>query len=96
MNQKPNSQETSTTRSSAAEYLTFIASLKESQEPEVVTVNGAGAVVVQDAESYREMALHAEQTRQDARLQKAAAYFRDGGKGIKAADVFANLDAKYL
>ena len=29
-------------------------------------------------------------------LERAMQYFRDGGKGIKAEDVFAKLDAKYL
>ncbi|MBP6600892.1 MAG: hypothetical protein KA250_03755 [Verrucomicrobiales bacterium] len=72
-----------------------IATLKESREAEILTVNGEAAVVVQDAESYEEMAALAEQARQDARLQKAMAYFRDGGKGIRAADVFADLDTKY-
>jgi len=73
-----------------------IATLKESQEGAILTVNGEAAVVVQDAEAYQEMAALADQARQDARLQKAMAYFRDGGKGIKAADVFADLDSKYL
>lgn len=73
-----------------------IAALKASHEAAILTVNGEAAIVVQDAESYEEMAALAEQARQDARLQKAMAYFRDGGKGIKAADVFADLDAKYL
>ena len=72
-----------------------IATLKESREAEILTVNGEAAVVVQDAESYEEMAALAEQARQDARLQKAMAYFRDGGKGIRAADVFTDLDTKY-
>jgi len=72
-----------------------ITALKETHEAEILTVNGEAAVVVQDVESYEEMAALAEQARQDARLQQAMAYFRDGGKGIKAADVFAELDAKY-
>ncbi|MGD1978953.1 MAG: hypothetical protein PVJ98_06155 [Akkermansiaceae bacterium] len=73
-----------------------ISALKESHEAEVLTVNGEAAVVVQDAEAYEEMAALAEQARQDARLQKAMAYFREGGKGIKAEDVFADLDSRYL
>ncbi|MFT5492091.1 MAG: PHD/YefM family antitoxin component YafN of YafNO toxin-antitoxin module [Limisphaerales bacterium] len=73
-----------------------ITALKKTHEAEILTVNGEAAVVVQDAESYEEMAALAEQARQDARLQKAMTYFRDGGKGIKATDVFADLDAKYL
>jgi hypothetical protein len=73
-----------------------ITALKKSQGAEILTVNGEAAIVVQDAESYEEMAALAEQARQDARLQKAMAYFRNGGKGIKADDVFADLDPKYL
>ncbi len=73
-----------------------ITSLKASGEAEILTVNGEAAVVVQDAESYEAMAALAEQAQQDARLQKAMEYFRKGGKGIKASDVFADLDAKYL
>ena len=33
---------------------------------------------------------------QDARLQAAMEYFREGGKGMKAEDVFASLEKKYL
>lgn len=73
-----------------------IAALKENREAEILTVNGEAAVVMQDTESYETMAALAEQARQDARLRKAMAYFREGGKGINASDVFADLDAKYL
>lgn len=65
-----------------------IAHLKETQEPEILTVNGEAVVVVQNAESYQEMAELAEQARQDAKLQTALHYFRNGGKGIKAENVF--------
>ena len=70
--------------------------LKETHEPEILTVNGEASVVVQDAASYEEMAALAEQARQDARLQAAMSYFREGGEGIKASDVFEKLEAKYL
>ncbi len=70
--------------------------LRETQSPEVLTVNGEAAVVVQDAASYERMATLAEQARQDARLQSALNYFRKGGKGIAADQVFAELDQKYL
>lgn len=73
-----------------------IQAIKETHEAEILTVNGEAAVVVQDVESYEEMAALAEQARQDARLQQAMNYFRKGGKGINAADVFADLDAEYL
>lgn len=67
---------------------TFIATLKASREPQILTVNGEAVIVVQDAASYEEMAALADQARQDARLQTSMEYFRQGGKGIKTADVF--------
>ena len=70
--------------------------LQATGAPEVLTVNGEAAVVVQDAASYERMAALAEQAKQDARLQSALSYFRNGGKGIKADDVFSKLDKKYL
>lgn len=73
-----------------------IQTLEASGEPEILTVNGEAAVVVQDAEAYQELVQLAEQARQDARLQSALDHFRNGGTGIKAADVFANLESKYL
>lgn len=70
--------------------------LKSTQEPQILTVNGEAALVVQDAASYEKMAYLAEQARQDARLQAAMEHFRQGGEGIKAVDVFAQLAANYL
>ena len=51
---------------------------------------------MQDVKSYERMAMLAEQARQDARLQAAMEYFQKGGQGIKADDVFASLEKKYL
>lgn len=73
-----------------------IARLQATEAPEVLTVNGEAAVVVQDAASYERMAALAEQAKQDARLQSALQYFRDGGDGIQADEVFRALDEKYL
>jgi prevent-host-death family protein len=70
--------------------------LKSTHEPQILTVNGEAAIVVQDAESYEKMAALAEQARQDAKLQAAMDYFQKGGEGIKADDLFAKLEAKYL
>lgn len=70
--------------------------LKFTHEPQILTVNGEAAIVVQDAASYEKMAALAGQARQDAKLQAAMEYFRKGGDGIKAEDVFAKLEAKYL
>lgn len=70
--------------------------LKATHEPQILTVNGEAAIVVQDAAAYEKMAVLAEQARQDAKLQAALEYFRKGGEGVKAADVFGALEAKYL
>ena len=70
--------------------------LRETESPEILTVNGEAAVVIQDAAAYERMAALAEQARQDGRLQSALSYFREGGKGIKADEVFGKLDKKYL
>ena len=72
-----------------------IAKLKQTQEAEVLTVNGSAAVVVQNPEAYERMKALAEQAIQDAKLQSALSYFRDGGEGIEANKVFAELDEKY-
>ena len=73
-----------------------IDALRTSHEPQILTVNGEAAIVVQDAAAYEEMAALADQARQDARLRTAMEYFRKGGEGIRAEDVFGKLDAKYL
>ena len=72
-----------------------IAKLKQTQEAEVLTVNGSAAVVVQNPEAYERMKALAEQAIQDAKLQSALSYFRDGGEGIEANKVCAELDKKY-
>ncbi|MEO0416271.1 MAG: type II toxin-antitoxin system Phd/YefM family antitoxin [Verrucomicrobiota bacterium] len=58
-----------------------IAALKESGEPEVLTVNGEATVVVQDTKSYQEMANWAQQARDDERLRLALEAFRNGDSG---------------
>lgn len=73
-----------------------IEELKATQSPEILTVNGEAAVVVQDAASYEKMAALAQQAEQDARLQAALSFFREGGEGIAAEDVFKDLDEKYF
>ena len=59
-------------------------------------MNGEAAVVVQDVASYEKMAELARQAIEDAKLQNALQYFRDGGEGIAHDDVFANLEKKYI
>ena len=72
-----------------------IQELQVSQAPEILTVNGEAAVVVQDAGSYEKMAALAQQAIEDMRLQSALQYFREGGEGIAHEDVFAKLEDKY-
>lgn len=69
--------------------------IRSTGEPEVLTVNGEAAVVIQDASAYEEVAALAEQARQDARLLAALAHFRAGGKGKPADEVFAQLKRKH-
>lgn len=68
-----------------------IQTLRTTREPEILTINGEAAIVVQDVASYEKMALLADQAILDARLQSAMEYFREGGKGIAAEDVFSRL-----
>lgn len=72
-----------------------IQTLHATREPAILTVNGEAAIVVQDASSYEKMAALAEQAIQDARLQSAMEYFREGGKGIASEDVFSRLEEKF-
>ena len=73
-----------------------VEALKASHQPEILTVNGEAVLVVQDAAAYEKTAALADQARQDARLQTAMSYFRKEGSGMKAADAFGQLDAKYF
>ena len=61
----------------------------------MLTVNGSAAVVIQNPQAYERMKALAEQAIQDARLQSALTYFRNGGEGIETDKVFAQLDKKY-
>ena len=63
-----------------------ITALKESKRPEVLTINGEAAVVVQDAESYQELLNLARQALDDARLVKALNDLRNGEQGIPVAE----------
>lgn len=70
--------------------------IRSTGEPEILTVNGEAAIVVQDASAYEEMSALAEQARQDTRLLAALEHFRKGGKGKAAEKVFAKLKRKHL
>ena len=63
-----------------------ISALKESKRPEVLTINGEAAIVVQDAESYQELLNLARQALDDARLVKALNDLRNGEQGIPVAE----------
>ncbi len=69
--------------------------LRETESPEILTVNGEAAVVVKDAASYGSMAALAEQPRQEAGVQSALNHYRGDGKGSAADDVLSELDKKY-
>jgi hypothetical protein len=72
-----------------------ISGLKKTGLPEVLTVNGEAAVVVQDAEAYQELLSWARQAQDDARLADALEAMRKGEKGIPADKAFAKLRAKH-
>ena len=72
-----------------------IANLKASGQPEVLTVNGEAAVVVQDAESYQELLALATRAHDDQRLAAALEALRNGEKGTPAAEVRRKLQRKY-
>ena len=59
-----------------------ISELKQTKRPEVLTVNGEAAVVVQDAESYQELLNITQQALDDARLLQALEDLRGGETGI--------------
>ena len=68
-----------------------IAGLKESGNPELLTVNGEASVVVQDAESYQQLLNLARQTREDARLINALKALRGGEQGVSADEALSKL-----
>jgi len=71
-----------------------IEDLRKTGVPEVLTVNGEAALVVQSAESYEQMSELADQARQDARLQSALRFFREGGAGRTLDQVFDELEGR--
>lgn len=72
-----------------------IANLKASGRPEVLTVNGEAAVVVQDADSYQELVALATQAQEDKRLAIALEALRNGETGIPAADARERFQQKF-
>ena len=73
-----------------------IESLKRSGDPEILTVNGEAAVVVQDAVAYESLVAQARQARDDERLRQALESLRDGkGAGIPLDVAIESLRSKY-
>ena len=65
--------------------------LKKTGKPEVLTVNGKAAIVIQDARAYEEMAGLLHSLTQIAKSKKE----HDNGEGIPAHEVFKRLETKY-
>ena len=71
-----------------------ISDLKETGRPEVLTVNGEAAVVVQDAESYQRLVALSQQALDDARLDAALKALREGERGISSSEARALVLSK--
>jgi PHD/YefM family antitoxin component YafN of YafNO toxin-antitoxin module len=71
-----------------------VARLKETQAPEVLTVNGKAQVVVQDAESYQLMLDRLHHMETIAAIQEGMAS-AERGESKAAAQVLAEMQAKY-
>ncbi len=67
--------------------------LKQTGRPEVLTVNGAAEVVVQDARSYQKLVELADETVQRERLLRSAAEYR-AGKARPLADALTDLESR--
>jgi hypothetical protein len=73
-----------------------IEALKLSGAPELLTVNGEAAVVVQDAIAYESLVEQARQAKDDERLRLALESLRNGdNSGIPLESAMETLRAKY-
>ena len=72
----------------------FLAKLKETKTPIVLTVNGKAAAVVQDAESYQQLLDRLELLESMAGIRKSIEEF-DQGKGMPLKEAFQQLREKY-
>ncbi|MEQ8958002.1 MAG: type II toxin-antitoxin system Phd/YefM family antitoxin [Coleofasciculus chthonoplastes F3-SA18-01] len=72
----------------------FLARLKETKAPMVLTVNGKAAAVVQDAESYQQLLDRIELLESMAGIRKSIEEF-DQGKGMPLKEAFQQLQEKY-
>ncbi|BAY10950.1 type II toxin-antitoxin system Phd/YefM family antitoxin [Calothrix sp. NIES-2098] len=73
---------------------TFLTTLKDTQAPIVLTVNGKAAVVVQDAESYQRLLERLELLESLAGIRKSLDEFEQG-QGIPLDEAFQQLRQKH-
>jgi prevent-host-death family protein len=72
----------------------FLTTLKETQSPIVLTVNGKAAVVVQDAESYQHLIERMELLESMLGIRKSLAEFEQG-QGMPLDEAFQHLQQKH-
>ncbi len=72
----------------------FLARLKETKAPMVLTVNGKAAAVVQDAESYQQLLDRIELLESIAGIRKSIEEFEQG-EGIPLKEAWEQFQEKY-
>jgi prevent-host-death family protein len=72
----------------------FLKQMRRTKQPLVLTVNGAAAIVVQDAESYQELLGAKDRMETIEGIHKGIRSL-DGGKGSTAQESFAALFTKH-
>ena len=72
----------------------FLARLKETKAPIVLTVNGKAAAVVQDAESYQQLLERMELLESIVGIRKSIEEF-DQGQGMPLKEAWKQLQEKY-
>lgn len=73
----------------------MIKQMRETKEPIILTVNGKPAVVVQDAESYQQLADSREYHETVVALRRAIEDIENADKWPTSDEVFANLRSKF-
>lgn len=68
--------------------------LKESGEPEVLTVNGRAEVIVQDARAYQQLLDEVDYAQTVRILRERLAAFRGGEKALDVDEVFTRVRAQ--
>ncbi len=72
----------------------FLARLKETKAPMVLTVNGKAAAVVQDAQSYQQLLDRIELLESIAGIRKSIEEFEQG-EGIPLKEAWEQFQGKY-